>query len=87
MFLLENTTFELNFSTMETSCCSAMHVCFVQCVVVARFVTRTRREATSRSVKLFRELFQVVNRIVTKSTIFVSEMLRVRYLVLMHMSS
>ena len=42
------------------------------------------REATSRSVNLFRELFQVVDMIVTKSTRFVSWMISVKCLVLMH---
>ena len=59
--------FDLNFSAMETSCCSAMHAHFTYCVVRARLDVSPRREATSRSTNIFRELFQVVYRIVTKS--------------------
>ena len=56
-FLLEKITFELNFSVMETAYFSAMHAYFTHCVVRARLEIRPRREATSRSVKLLRELF------------------------------
>ena len=87
MFPLEKTTFELNFSAIETACCSAMHVHFPNCVVMDRLDTNPRREATSCSVNLFRELFQVVDKIVTKSTRFVVGMLRVRSLVLMRVPS
>ena len=83
-FPLEKTAFELNFSATETACCSAMHACFTHCVVRARLGTSPKREATSHSVNLFRELFQVVDRIVTKSTRIVPEMLRLRSLTLMH---
>ena len=75
---------ELNFSAMETVCCSAMHAHFTHCMVRARLDISPRKEATSRSVSLFRELFQVVDRIVSKSTYFVSRILRVMSLVLMH---
>ena len=64
-----------------------MHVCFAHCVVRDRLDTVTRREATSRSVNLFRELFQVVDVIVTKSECFVSGTVRVRCLVLIHVPS
>ena len=46
-----------------------------------------RREETSCSVNLFREMFQVVGRIVTKSARFVPGVLRVRSFVLMHLPS
>ena len=75
------------FSVIETACCSAMHVFFTHCVVRTRFDTIPRREATSRSVNLFRELFQVVNRIFIKSLRVVYGMIRVRSLVLMHAPS
>ena len=57
---------------------------FTHYVVRARFYASPRREATSYSMNLFREMFQVVNRIVTKSLRFVSAILRVRSLVSMH---
>ena len=72
MFLLEKTTFELTFSATETTCFSAMHVHFTHCVVRARVDTSPKREATSRSVNLFRELFQVVYITFTNSARFVS---------------
>ena len=75
---------ELNFSAIETTCCSAMHVRFSHCVVSHVLGTSPRRDATSRSVNLFRELFQVVDMIVTKSARCVSGMLRVTSLGLMH---
>ena len=84
VFTLEKTTFELNFSAMETVCFSAMHVYITHCVVRARLDAIPRIEDTSRSANLFRELFQVVDVIVTKSARFVSGMLRIRSLVLMH---
>ena len=83
-FPLEKKEFELNFSVMGTECCSAMCVHFTHCVVRARLETISRREATSRSVNIFRELFQVVDRTVAKSARFMSGMLRLRPLVLMH---
>ena len=84
---LEKIKFELNFSAMETTCCSSMHVHFTHCVVKARLDTIHVSEAPSRSVNLFRDLFQVVDMIVTKSASFVSRMLRVRSLMLMHVPS
>ena len=81
---LEKTTFELNFSVMEMVCCSAMHVHFTHCVFRARLDASPRREGTSLSVNLFRELFQMVHMIVTKSARFVPGILRVRHLVLTH---
>ena len=81
---LEKTTFELNFSAMETLCCNAMHVCFTHFVVRVRLNTSYRRDTTSRSMNLLRELFQSVNKIVTKSARFASGMIRVRSLALMH---
>ena len=84
MFLLEKTKLELSFIAMETACCSAMHVHFNHCVVTARLDTCHRREATSLSVSLFRELFQVVDRIVTNSARFVPGILVVSSLVLIH---
>ena len=86
MCLLEKTKFEFNFSAMEMSCCSTRHVCFAYCVVRDRLDTSPRREATSRSANLFRELFPVVDAIVTKSASFVSGTLRVRSLVLMYVA-
>ena len=77
---------ELNFSAMETARCSVTHVNFTYCVVRARLDTSPRREATSCIVNLFRELFQVVDRIVTKSTHSSSGMLIVMSLVLMHVA-
>ena len=75
--------FELNFSAMWMARCRATHAHFTHCVVRDMFGTSPRREATLRSMNLFREIFQVVDRIVTSSTRFVSGMLRVRCLVLM----
>ena len=82
-FPLENIAFELNLSTTEMACCSVMHAHFTHCVVRAKLGMSPRREATSRSVNIFRELFQVVDRTVTSSAPFVSGMLVVRSLVLM----
>ena len=76
--------FEFNFSVMEIVHCSAICAHCTHFVVRARFDTSPKRKDTSRSVNLFRKLFQVVNRIVTKSFRFVSGMLRARSLVLMH---
>ena len=83
-FPLEKTTFELNFSAMKKACCSATHVHFTNIVVMDRLDTRPKREATSRRVNLFRNLCQVVDRIFTKHARSVSGMLRVMYLVLIH---
>ena len=85
-FPLEKTTFGLNFSAMETACCSAIHAHFTHCVVRYRLDTIPRGEATSRSVNLFRELFEVVDRKVMKSARFVSVIIRVRSLVLIHVT-
>ena len=87
MFQLENKTLELNFSATKTVCCSAMHVCFIHCVVRDRLDTNLRKEATSRSAKLFRELFQVVDMIVTNYARVVSGIRRVRSVALMHVPS
>ena len=57
---------------------------FTHYVVRARLNTSPRRDSTSRSVNLFREMFQVVDKIVISSERFVSEMLRLRSLVPMH---
>ena len=43
---------------------------FVYCAVRNRFNVSPKRGATSRSMNLFRGMFQVVNRIVTKSLRF-----------------
>ena len=56
-------------------------MCFSHYLVRDRFDTSPKREATSHSVNLLREMFQVVNRIVTKSSRFVSGIIRVRFLV------
>ena len=72
---------------METGCCSAMYVCFTHCVVRAKLDTSPRREDASRSVNLFRKLFQVADMIVTNSARFVSGMLRVRFLALKQVPS
>ena len=53
-------------------------------MVSARFDTSPKRKATSRRVNLFRNLCQVVDRIFTKHARSVSGMLRVMYLVLIH---
>ena len=86
-FPLEKATFELNFSSMEMACCITMHVHFTHCVVRARLDASPRREDNSRSIKLFHEIFPVVNMIVIKSARFMSGMFRVRYAVLMHAPS
>ena len=72
---------------METACCREMHVCFTYCVVMARLDARPRREDASRSVNLFSEMFQVVDRIVAKSARFVSVILMLRSFALMHVVS
>ena len=61
-------------------------MCFAHCVAVDGFDAIPMMEATSCSVKLFRELFQVVSRIFTKTLRFVFIMLRVRSLVLTHVT-
>ena len=86
-FLLEKTMLESNFSAMETICCSVMHVCVTHLLVRVKLDTSPRRESTSRSVQCFCELFQVVDMIFTKSARFVSGILMVRPLALMHMTS
>ena len=83
-FPLEKTTFELNFSAIETACFGDTCVNFTHFMVRARLDTSPRKEDTWRIMNLFRELFQVVDVIVTKSARFVSGMLRIRSLVLMH---
>ena len=87
VYPLEKTTLGLNFSVMEPACCSATHMCFDHSVIRARFCTSPRKEATSCSVNLCRELFQVVDRIVTKSARVVSGILIVRSLVLFQIPS
>ena len=72
---------------MDTACCSEMQVCLIYCVVRARFDTSSKREATSRIVNLFHELFQVVNSIAAKYFRFVSRTLRLKFLVLLHAPS
>ena len=79
--------FELNFSAMKMACFSAAHAHFTHYVVRDVFDTSSMGEATSLSMNLFRELFQVVTMIVTKSLRVVSEMIRASYLVLMHCPS
>ena len=69
---------------MEIACCSIIHVHFTHRVVRSRLDTSPRREATSSSVNFLRDIFLVVDRIVTSSARFVAGMLRVRSLVLMH---
>ena len=59
-------------------------MCLNYFLVKDRLATRPKKEATSCSVHLSRDLFQVVNRIVTKSFRFVSGILRVRFLELIH---
>ena len=59
-----------------------MHVHFTLCVVRTRLDTSSRKEDTSRSVNLFREMFQVIDSIVTNYAHFVSVMIRVISLVL-----
>ena len=86
-FPLSNKTFELNFSVIERVCCSAMWVNFNYFVLKARFCTRPKIEATTLSANLFRELFQVVKKIVTKFFLFMSGILTLRFLVLMHTPS
>ena len=83
-FPLEKTTFELSFIKIETSYFSAIRAHFTHCVVRSRLDTRPKRKYTLRSVNLLRELFQVVDRTVTKSEYFVSRILRVRSLVFVH---
>ena len=87
VFPLENAMLELNFSAMEMACCNAIYVHFNHFAVRDRLNKGPRREATSRSVNPFRELFQVVDRIVTSSARFASGMLRVRSIVLIHSPS
>ena len=86
-FPLAKTTFELNCSAIETACWSVMHVCFTHCVVRARPGNIPKREATTHNVNFFRELFQVVNIIDTKSLRFVSRMTKIRFLVLIQTSN
>ena len=43
-FPLEKTTFELNFSAIETECCSSMNVCFTHCLVRHRLDASPRRK-------------------------------------------
>ena len=64
-----------------------MHAHFFHCVVRFRLDTSSSREDASRSVNLFRELFQLVDRIVTSSALFVSRTLRESSLVLIHVPS
>ena len=68
----------------EIACYSVIHVHFPHFVVRDRVDTIPRREVTSRSVHLFRKLFQLDNMTVTKSAPFVSRILKVRFLVLIH---
>ena len=86
-FPLAKTNFELNFSAAEIVRCNVMQVHFTCCVARARFDTILKRKAISRSANIFLELFQVINMIVTKSCRFVSGMIKVRLLVLMHTPS
>ena len=58
-----------------------------QFVVRARFDTKPKREAVSRSVKLLRDMFHVVNRMFTKSLRSLSDELRARPLVLIRTPS
>ena len=87
VFPLEKTKFELNLSAMETACYSSMCVCFTHCVARARLDATPRREDTSRSVNLLRELFQMFNMITTSSARFMSGILRLKSLLLMHVPS
>ena len=65
-------------------CYSTTHVCFTHFMVRARLCASPRREGASHIVNLFRKMFHVVDTIVTKCALFVSGMIRVRSLVLMH---
>ena len=44
-FPFEKTTFELNFSAMETACFSAMHMHLTRCAIRARLETSPSRES------------------------------------------
>ena len=54
------------------------------CVVRGRLYANPKREAMSYIVSILRELFHVVNRMITKSLRLFSDILRVRFLVLMN---
>ena len=77
MFVLpvENNFFELNFSEMETACCSAPCLHFNHYLVRTKLENIPKRETTPRIGNLFRELFQVFDRKVTKSASLCQELL------------
>ena len=58
---------ELNFSASDEACWSAIQVSLTHCVVRAWLDTIPKREANSHSVSIFRDLFHVVSKILTKS--------------------
>ena len=55
---------------------------FTHCDVRESLETSAKREATSRSMHLLREMFHEVNKIITSSLLLVSGILRVKFLVL-----
>ena len=79
--------FELNFSARGVASWSEMHVCLTSYVVRARFNTNPKREAVSRRVKLLRELFHAVSRVVAKSFYLLSGMINARILELISTSN
>ena len=63
---LDITALELNLMARNTESCRAMRVDLTCGVVRVKFATTPRREATLRSVNLFRELPHAVNRILKR---------------------
>ena len=63
---------------------SAMKACVIHCMVSSGLDDIPKREITSRSMNLFLELFQVVDKIATKHLRVMSRILKVRFMELMH---
>ena len=61
--LLVSTVFELHFKERSTECSRYVQVCLTRCIVREMFTVRPRREATLRSVNIFCELCNLVNRL------------------------
>ena len=80
---LSKTSFKLNFSARYTACWSETQVHLAYYLERSRLNASPKRKATLHSANLSRELFHLVNRILTKYCRFLSAILNSRSLVLM----
>ena len=81
-FPLAKTFLELNFSARVEACWIPMNVCLAHCVVRERFDANPKRESILIIVIFLREIFHVVNTMLTKSLRSLHAMFSLRLLAL-----